>query len=364
MPHFSTKIEDSDADSNRYGLHTGFRPDDRDNLNSDSGPEKQEIDTPMKHRLTMFTALVACTPAYAAVLDVPESYASITAAVAVSADGDVIRVGPGVWNETMDFRGKSITIESTAGPEKTWVTGGPDRSCVLFTARETPDAVLDGFTISGGVGMPYQGTTVGAGIYVFDGSNPTIRNCVIRDNEAQFGAGVHIALSSPTFDSCTFIGNVSESNGAAVRIHDNSFPSFTDCIFLDNHTNDFGGAIAYGNDSTGVHINCQFDGNTADIRGGAIYLGCSCSEAQVSGSDFCNSVPDHIVGNWSDDGGNDWCPVCEDDINADGVVNVNDLLAVISRWGACVCMEDINGDALVNVDDLLLVIQDWGTCPG
>ena len=56
--------------------------------------------------------------------------------------------------------------------------------------------------------------------------------------------------------------------------------------------------------------------------------------------------------------------LCEDDINADGTVNVNDLLAVITSWGACVCMEDINGDALVNVEDLLLVIQDWGTCPG
>ncbi len=318
----------------------------------------------MKQLITTLSTLLAATSVHAAQLDVPESYDTITAAIAASAPGDVIRVGPGIWTETLDFRGKAITIESTSGAEKTWITGVPNRSCVLFMAGEPTTAVLDGFTISGGDGMQYQGTTVGAGIYIFGGSNPNIRNCIVQDNQAQFGAGVHIALSSPAFESCIFTGNVSDSNGAAVRIHDNSFPSFVDCTFLNNHTNDFGGAIAYGNDSTGAHINCQFDGNTADIRGGAIYLGCSCSEAQVSSSDFCNSVPDHIVGNWSDNGGNDWCPVCEDDINADGVVSVDDLLAVISRWGACVCMEDINGDAMVDVNDLLLVIQDWGACPG
>ena len=318
----------------------------------------------MNHHLMTLAALFAASTTLAAVHDVPKSFNTITAAIAVSSDGDTIRVGPGYWDETLDYRGKSITIQSTDGAEATQIAGNDGRSCIVFMAGETSDAVLDGFTVTDGDGMPYLGSTVGGGIYVMNGSNPIIRNCIIRDNQAQFGGGVHIALSSPTFENCLFVDNMSESNGGAVRIHDNSFPTFSDCIFQDNHTNDFGGAIAYGNDSTGIHDNCLFDGNTADIRGGAVYLGCSCSDAQVSSSDFCNSVPDHIVGSWSDNGDNSWCPVCEDDINADGTVNVNDLLAVITSWGACVCMEDINGDALVNVEDLLLVIQDWGTCPG
>jgi hypothetical protein len=51
----------------------------------------------------------------------------------------------------------------------------------------------------------------------------------------------------------------------------------------------------------------------------------------------------------------------------DHVVNVNDLLAVVSTWGACGnpqnCPGDINHDAVVNVNDLLAVISTWGNCP-
>ena len=56
------------------------------------------------------------------------------------------------------------------------------------------------------------------------------------------------------------------------------------------------------------------------------------------------------------------------DINCDGVVNVDDLLAVINAWGACpappqACPADIappGGNGVVNVDDLLMVINNWG----
>lgn len=57
-----------------------------------------------------------------------------------------------------------------------------------------------------------------------------------------------------------------------------------------------------------------------------------------------------------------------------GVVDLNDLLTVISSWGPCVgcppshCPADIapinsGGDCAVNVADLLAVITSWGACP-
>ena len=49
------------------------------------------------------------------------------------------------------------------------------------------------------------------------------------------------------------------------------------------------------------------------------------------------------------------------DVNGDGVVNVSDLLAIISVWGECGgCPEDVNSDGSVNVTDLLQVIANWG----
>ena len=64
----------------------------------------------------------------------------------------------------------------------------------------------------------------------------------------------------------------------------------------------------------------------------------------------------------------DYCPA---DISppprGDDLVDVNDLLAVITTWGACPpapasCPGDINNDNTVSVNDLLAVITTWGAC--
>jgi len=56
-------------------------------------------------------------------------------------------------------------------------------------------------------------------------------------------------------------------------------------------------------------------------------------------------------------------PARPGDVDGDGNVGVNDLLAVISAWGdwpvGGVCGPDLNMDGSVNVNDLLAVISDW-----
>ncbi len=53
---------------------------------------------------------------------------------------------------------------------------------------------------------------------------------------------------------------------------------------------------------------------------------------------------------------------CEGDATGNGVVDVEDLLAVLSDWGQAEGIGDINGDGFVDVADLLLVIANWGDC--
>ncbi len=53
------------------------------------------------------------------------------------------------------------------------------------------------------------------------------------------------------------------------------------------------------------------------------------------------------------------------DVNGDGTVNVDDLIAVILEWGPCPlppanCPGDVDGDGAVGVDDLIAVILNWG----
>jgi len=56
-------------------------------------------------------------------------------------------------------------------------------------------------------------------------------------------------------------------------------------------------------------------------------------------------------------------------VGGKGVVNVDDLLAVINTWGQTGPPGQVQGDiappggnGLVNVDDLLAVINAWGPC--
>lgn len=55
---------------------------------------------------------------------------------------------------------------------------------------------------------------------------------------------------------------------------------------------------------------------------------------------------------------------CSADLNGDGVVDVSDLLNLLSHWGPCdACSADLNGSGVVDVSDLLELFGAWGTCP-
>jgi hypothetical protein len=54
---------------------------------------------------------------------------------------------------------------------------------------------------------------------------------------------------------------------------------------------------------------------------------------------------------------------CAGDINGDGMVGADDILAVLSDWGTCDgCPGDIDNDGIVGVNDLLTIIGAFGPC--
>ena len=56
-------------------------------------------------------------------------------------------------------------------------------------------------------------------------------------------------------------------------------------------------------------------------------------------------------------------PACPEDVaGSDGVVNVNDLLAIIANWSQSDPDYDIDGSGSVDVGDLLAIIAAWGDC--
>jgi beta propeller repeat protein/parallel beta-helix repeat protein len=121
---------------------------------------------------------------------VPGDYPTIQQAIQASNNGDVVVVEPGTYLENIDFLGKSITVTGTDPNDPdivaaTVINGNNRGSVVTFESGESPEAVLTGFTITGGYGTAVAeiGNYIfwGAGVFCY-GSSPTIKNNVITDN--------------------------------------------------------------------------------------------------------------------------------------------------------------------------------------
>ena len=52
---------------------------------------------------------------------------------------------------------------------------------------------------------------------------------------------------------------------------------------------------------------------------------------------------------------------CPADFSPDGLINIQDLLLVLSHWNESGEM-DLDGDGLINIGELLAVLDAWGEC--
>lgn len=134
-----------------------------------------------------------------------DPFCAIQRAIDESLSADEVIVAPGVYNETIDFIGKAITLRSSDGPDVTTIDAtGLDDTVVRCVSGETPDTILQGFTITGG----YVSSRSGGGMVV-EGSSPTITQCVFSQNVVEpdlviptGGAGLYVASGSPNVTDC------------------------------------------------------------------------------------------------------------------------------------------------------------------
>ena len=187
-----------------------------------------------------------------------DPFCAIHFAVNVATDGDTIAVAPGTYLETIDYSGKAVTIESTAGPEATTIRAGQPFRVVRFAQGEGPDSVLDGFTITEGNG----------GISCLN-SSPTIRNCVITSNTTDTGAGIECYNSSPEIIDCSIHHNTANVIAGGINCNAGSSPTITRCAITENHAA-HGGGMYIVNHSSPVITQCTISDNSVDGSAGGI----------------------------------------------------------------------------------------------
>jgi predicted outer membrane repeat protein len=264
--------------------------------------------------------LLVCTRAHTAELHVPRDYPTIQAAIDASVNGDHVVVAPGVYKEAIDFNYRVIIVRSTEGPGQTVIDATGRKTSAVRAVGEI-GAVMEGFTITGGIGTMVNGQRVGGGAFV---SSATLRltDCVVAGNTAARGAGAYYDVGCvATIQRCVFeelsaasgsslfcLGDTHisdtvfrnnndgtpEDDGSVMRFDNNITLILQRCQFIDNdassgqpidlrgssatvadcefkrNTGYLGGAMAMGG-STATFINCVFVDNRA-VQGGAVNL--------------------------------------------------------------------------------------------
>ncbi len=216
--------------------------------------------------------------------NVPSEYPRIQAAIQAAEDGDVVLVAPGIYYETINFGGKDIVVTSTDPNDPkivgyTIINAEEDGSVVTFENGETNDAVLTGFTITGGFG--------------------TLNNSIEGGGNIFWGGGIYCINATPTITKNVItgnrgplmLGNAAQDTqicyGAGIAsIFCN--PIITNNIIRNNLSFVAGGLIAYGGQAT-VSNNVVYD-NSAYLGGGVIMIGGSLLNNTIVAND-CDQGP-------------------------------------------------------------------------
>jgi nitrous oxidase accessory protein NosD len=139
----------------------------------------------------------------AATIRVPADQPTIQAAINAASNGDVVQVARGTYVENINFMGKAIHVVSEQGPQVTIIDGNQAGSVVTFGTHETPDSVLNGFTLQNGMT-----TFDGGGIFVSYASPTIVGNIITNNIAGDGGAGIMSYHGSPVIQ-----GNVIKNNG-------------------------------------------------------------------------------------------------------------------------------------------------------
>ncbi|MBU0755544.1 MAG: right-handed parallel beta-helix repeat-containing protein, partial [Planctomycetes bacterium] len=342
----------------------------------------------MRATFTMAFFIILSLTAFSAVINIPNDFTTIQEAVDYASDGDTILVGPGTYFENIEVLNKQLILQSQAGPERTILDGRQLGSVVTIRNEDSLETVLDGFTITNGIGTVNPGYTwrIGGGVCCALESFSTIQNNIITGNSARLGGGISSAWSIEISDNIIaensasgdgagiftmnagytiIVGNEITDNTAAgsgggIDLFQGSFGLIADNIISNNRsTQDGGGGIFISDGCAATLVNNLITENQVDRRGGGLYL-LSNAHAQI----FNNT----ITGNSANNGGAIACRLNSSIEVANSIFWNNEA----HGEGGCIYLAAVSGPSLCIIsytdvmngrDDIFLSENsalDWG----
>ncbi len=284
------------------------------------------------------------------------AFATIQKGIYSAEVGETVSVYPGVYNETIDFLGKAIIVQSAKDAA---MLQAQDYFAVLFYHGEGADSILKNFVIKDSF----------FAIFI-DSSSPTISNVTVADNI--FGIAAY-GGAQPDISNSIFWNNIyGDLFGCQARyscVQDGcAGPGNLDInpLFADPNNGDY-------------HL--KSEGWSWDIkRNRWTYddVTSRCIDAGNPGSPLGNellSIPDDPNNIWGQNlrinmgayGGTteasmppyDWAIL--GDLTNDGLVNFEDYAFQAANWLNSADQQpgDLNRDSLIDISDLALLVEDW-----
>jgi hypothetical protein len=207
---------------------------------------------------------LSAAPSVATDRSVPGQYATVSAAVNASQQGDRVLVSPGTYTEFGIALKAGLTIEGLGGSPADVVINGANQGRLLRAINLTSSAAVTNLTLRGG-------NAFGASYVEGSGGALLLRNCDVNLNK------VH------------FVDNRATASGGAVRAL-SAHPVFVDCEFRDNQAHQGGGAIDASYESIVEISGSRFRGNKAAWGGGASVR--NGSVATINHTSFASNIAD------------------------------------------------------------------------
>ena len=187
----------------------------------------------MGYRGILLLACFVTGSASAATINVPADQSTIQAAIDAANNGDMVLVAPGTYYESLDFKGKAITVKSSGGAAATVLDGNGTSRLVYFHTSEGNGSVLQGFTLT----HAYV-SDVGSAIYMISAS-PTIIDNIFESNKGDdgyWGAAIGGNGASPVILRNYFADNTCgwQANSSVVGLLSSTSAVIADNIFVNN----------------------------------------------------------------------------------------------------------------------------------
>lgn len=195
-------------------------------------------------------------------------YITITAAIAAAQSGDEIVIEPDTYPENLFISGKDLTLRN-AGDGEVIIFGQGLNKCLRVTGSGTDtDVVLEGLTFRDGFSASF-----GGGVAIEIGTSAQIIDCVIEDSHSTTSGGGLYMSGSGTITGTVLRNNTSDANGGGLYLAGQSgVTSFVDCQFIQNGAVEGGGLADAQPGGRSGFVGCRFYRNSAVNRGGAIAI--------------------------------------------------------------------------------------------